>query len=86
MKEQILQALKDSVTIKVDLDGAVMAIVEKALEPALLKIVADSSNPFDDSVVALLLPLVKKELAKVLADLEDKVEVKIEDKIGDVIV
>lgn len=85
MKTEILEVLKESVVIKIDIDGAVMGIVNKVLEPALNKIVADTSNPIDDSIVALLLPLLKKEVASALAKLEDKLEEKIEAKLGDII-
>ena len=43
--------------------------VELALEPALKKVVEDSSNPVDDAVFAMVYPPLKLELHKALAKL-----------------
>lgn len=43
--------------------------LELALEPALKKVVADSSNPVDDAIFAMVYPPLKLELHKLLAKL-----------------
>lgn len=60
IKKQILES-------KIE-DLPVLAI-ELALEPALKKVVADSSNPVDDAIFAMVYPPLKLELHKALAKL-----------------
>jgi hypothetical protein len=48
--------------------------VEVALEPALKKVVADSSNLVDDAVFAMVYPPLKIELQKAIAALVEKLE------------
>ena len=43
--------------------------LELALEPALKKVVEDSSNPVDDAIFAMVYPPLKLELHKMLAKL-----------------
>ena len=43
--------------------------IELALEPALKKVVLDSSNLVDDAIMAMVLPPLKLELHKALAKL-----------------
>lgn len=52
----------DLVVKNVNLPGLVFDIIDEVLEPALDKIVAESSNPFDDMAKASLYPLLEKEL------------------------
>jgi hypothetical protein len=49
-------------------DLPVLAI-SLALEPALKKVVEDSSNPVDDAIFAMVYPPLKLEIHKVLAKL-----------------
>lgn len=71
--------IKAIVKKRIDLKGLLVedlmvGIIEKALD----KIVADSSNPYDDMLKAALLPMLKKELIgqidKLLAKLEPEVQ------------
>ncbi len=85
MKDKALEVLKKSVTVSVDIDGAAMGMYDEVLIPALEKIVADTSNPIDDMVVATLKPLLRKEFALLAEKAEDKIEEKVEEKVGDII-
>lgn len=60
MKKKILESKVEDLPI---------IAVELALEPALKKVVEDSSNPVDDAVFAMVYPPLKLELHKALAKL-----------------
>lgn len=60
LKKQILESKVEELPI---------LAVELALEPALKKVVADSSNPVDDAVFNMVYPPLKLELHKALAKL-----------------
>ena len=68
--------------VDIDLDGAVGILFEDLIEPKANDLVANSSNTIDDSVVALLMPLLKKEAMEYAAELEEKLEAKIDDWTG----
>lgn len=42
--------------------GLIFDVLDEALEPALKKVVEDSSNPFDDMLMASVYPILEKEL------------------------
>lgn len=58
----ILDALKGSVKLRISVKPVVNKIIDDVLEPALKKIVADSSNKFDDVIMASVYPSLEKEL------------------------
>lgn len=60
LKKQILESKVEELPI---------LAIELALEPALKKVVADSSNPVDDAIFAMVYPPLKLELHKALAKL-----------------
>ena len=60
MKKKILESKVEDLPI---------IAVELALEPALKKVVEDSSNPVDNAVFAMVYPPLKLELHKALAKL-----------------
>lgn len=62
IKKQILESKVEDLPI---------LAVELALEPALKKVVADSTNPVDDAIFAMVYPPLKVELHKALAKLID---------------
>ena len=49
--------------------------VDLFLEPALKKLVADTSNPIDDGIMAMVYPPLKKELESMLAEALEKLKV-----------
>lgn len=51
----------------IDLEKLAAELIDLGLEPALKKLVADSSNLIDDAVVAMVLPPLKLELHKFIA-------------------
>lgn len=60
IKKQILESKVEELPI---------LAIEIALEPALKKVVEDSSNPVDDAIFAMVYPPLKLELHKALAKL-----------------
>lgn len=59
--------LKKMLKERIDLSGVVVDVLDEILEPALEKVVADTSNPFDDMIMATVYPVLSekiKELAK----------------------
>jgi hypothetical protein len=51
----------------IDLEKLAAELIELGLEPALKKVVADSSNLVDDAVFAMVFPPLKLELHKFIA-------------------
>lgn len=71
--------LKAILKNRIDLKGLLVEdLLVGILEKTLDKIVADSSNPYDDMLKAALLPMLKKELIeqvdKLLAKLEPEAQ------------
>ena len=63
-KEKLIEiALK-----RLDIAGLVGDVIDEVAEPALKKFVADSANPYDDMLVAALLPVLKVEVKKIVED------------------
>lgn len=61
-KEKALKILKDNV----NLQGIAFDVIDDVLEEALKKVVADSSNPFDDMLMASVYPVLEKELKELI--------------------
>jgi hypothetical protein len=51
----------------IDLEKLAAKLIELGLEPALKKVVADSSNLVDDAIFAMVFPPLKLELHKFIA-------------------
>ena len=49
-----------------NLGGLVADEIDQVLEPALQKVVEDSSNPFDDLLKASIYPILRSEIQKLL--------------------
>ena len=60
MKKELLKILADNVNLK----GIAYDMIDEVLEEALKKVVADSSNPFDDMLMASVYPILEKEVKK----------------------
>lgn len=69
----------DAVVVKSILESKVESLpvlaVDLFVEPALKKLVADSSNPIDDAIFAMVYPPLKAELEKMLAEALEKLKV-----------
>lgn len=62
LKKQILESKVEELPI---------VAIELLVEPALKKVVEDSSNPVDDAIFAMVYPPLKLELHKAIAKLID---------------
>lgn len=56
----------------IDLEGFINGTLDEVLEPALQKVVDDSSNPFDDVMMAALWPVLEAEAKSKVAELIGK--------------
>lgn len=94
-KEELKTLLLSMVTIKaelvkgdlkvdldLDLDGATEVLFDKVVMPAADRAVKKTANTLDDSLVLMAMPIVKKETIEFMAELEEKVESKIDEKLG----
>lgn len=63
-REKLLKMVKE----RVDIGGIFADLLDELLEPALKKVVADSSNPFDDMLMASVYPVLEKELKELVAE------------------
>ena len=59
---------------RIDLPGALIDIIEEVLEPALDKMVKDSSNPYDDMAKAALYPILETALKDEIKKLWEKLQ------------
>jgi hypothetical protein len=59
----IKKVLLDSI----DLEKLVAGLLVEGLEPALKKVVEDSSNPVDDAIFAMVYPPLKNEIQRLVA-------------------
>lgn len=64
MKSELIKGILES-----KVEELPILAVELALEPALKKVVEDSSNPVDNAIFAMVYPPLKLELHKLLAKL-----------------
>lgn len=61
-KAKVLEIVKQNI----NLGGLVADTLDEILEPALLKLVKSTSNPFDDALMATVYPLLEKELKELV--------------------
>ncbi len=68
-KEEIMEKLKASAEANLIPAGKAMVkeMVNDILVVALKEVVADSENPYDDMLLAALLPVIEAKLAELLA-------------------
>lgn len=79
MKEKLLKVLLASIDLKALANGIVDEVIQEALE----KVVKDSANTIDDTLMPLIWPLLEKEVKKLIDEnldlskllgMDDKVE------------
>ena len=69
---EVGQKVKESVHARLDVPGLMNDMLDKVVDPALSKLVADSSNPFDDALKAALYGPLVAELKKAAKEEWDK--------------
>ena len=60
--------LKENVKEHLHVDKLISDIMDEVLEPALEKVVSDTSNPFDDILKDAVYPVLSDELKKLVAE------------------
>jgi len=84
LKQDIVDIVKESVEIKIDLAKIANGLVDKCLEPALQKVVDDTTNPFDNAAMAMVYPTLEKELKELVAKEVKKLEEFIATKLAEI--
>ena len=64
MKKELLSILVESVDLKKLANG----VLDNVIEEALKKVVADTTNPFDDMAMASLWPVLEAEVKKMIEE------------------
>tara|TARA_R110000782_G_scaffold189300_1_gene279245 strand:+ start:296 stop:529 length:234 start_codon:yes stop_codon:yes gene_type:complete len=64
MKKELLEILVQSVDLKKLANG----VVDNVIEEALKKVVASTTNPFDDMAMASLWPVLEVEVKKLIEE------------------
>jgi hypothetical protein len=72
---EVKTLVKEVVLDNINLEGMASALILKALDPALEKLVQDSKNPFDNVLKAAVAPelfkLLKAELDQLIAKIRE---------------
>ena len=63
-----LEKVKSILIENINLNGIAVSIIDEVLEEALNKVVSDSSNPFDDMLMASVYPVLEKELKSLIEE------------------
>jgi hypothetical protein len=74
MSNEIVKDLGKVVLKSIDEKALVAGALESVLEPALKKLVADTTNPFDDALLAMVYPQLKAYLLEEVEKLVAKIE------------
>ena len=72
MTDEQKKALFESILKNVALPALLADVLKQILEPALDKIVKDTSNPFDDMIKAAIYPSLEAELNKLAKEQWEK--------------
>ena len=82
MKAQILEVVRKTVKIEIDVTAGSKFLLAEYIEPKLEKFVQKSSTPFDNIMKATLMPEVKKELIEATAKANAFINGKIKKLLG----
>lgn len=70
MEKEVVKALLES-----KVEGLPVLAIDLFVEPALKKVVEDSSNPVDNAIFAMVFPPLKAELEKMIKEALEKLKV-----------
>ena len=86
LKKPLLNVVKESVQIKINLVGLADGLVDEVLEPALKEVVADTTNTFDDMAMAMVYPSLELKLKelykKKLAEIQTQIDAELAKVLG----
>jgi hypothetical protein len=78
LKKPLIEVVKDTVQVKINLVGLADGLVDEVLEPALKEVVADTTNTFDDMAMVMVYPPLEAKLkelyAKKLAEVQKQLD------------
>lgn len=81
--KKLAEIALDSIEVKVDLKKLSFGLIDEVLEPALDKVVEDSTNPIDNAMKAMIYPTLEAELKKLIEKEVVKIEEAIKKKIDE---
>jgi hypothetical protein len=67
LKKPLIDVVKQTVQVKINLVGLADGLVDEVLEPALKEVVADTTNTFDDMAMAMIYPTLELKLKELYA-------------------
>jgi hypothetical protein len=82
MNNELVNKVLDCVEVKINLAGIGNILIDDVIEKSLDKIVADTTNPYDDQFKAMLWPMLEKEAKEIMAVKVAELEKLIADKIA----
>lgn len=85
LKKPLLNVVKESVQVKINLKGLAHGLVDECLEPALKEVVAKTTNTLDDAAMAMIYPTLEAELKKLVDAKLEEVQKKIDEELAKVL-
>jgi NH3-dependent NAD+ synthetase len=85
LKKPLLDVVKTSVQVKINLVGLADGLVDEVLEPALKEVVANTQNTFDDAAMAMVYPTLEVELKKLYKTKLEAIQKQIDEQLAKVL-
>lgn len=83
MSKELVKKALECIEVKIDLAKLGGVLIDDVIEKALDKVVADSANPIDDAIKAMIWPVLEAEAKKLLAEKAAELEAAIKAKIDE---
>lgn len=85
LKKPLLDVVKQTVQVKINLKGLANGLVDEVLEPALKEVVADTTNTFDDMAMAMVYPPLEIKLKELMDKKLDAIQAQIDAALAQVL-
>lgn len=82
LKKPLLDVVKQTVQVKINLKGLGHGLIDEVLEPALKEVVADSANTFDDMAMAMVYPPLEAKLKELMDKKLEEIQKQIDDALA----
>lgn len=85
LKKPLLNVVKETVQVKIDLKGLSHGLIDEVLEPALKEVVADTTNTFDDMAMAMIYPTLEAKIKELVDAKLDEVQKQLDEQLKKVL-